>query len=103
MGKSDGQLLIVRLHHIFGSEELSAQAPSVAERTPKGYVILNSENATELGIPEDQLLSIEIDGQLYTLPVKLSKEMPRGIAGLPYNIPGLPFVELPAWGILNKQ
>jgi len=98
----DGQLFVVRLHHIFGSEELSAQAPSVAERSPKGYVIINSESATVLGIPENQMLSIDVDGQRYTLPVKLSKEIPKGVAGLPYGIPGLPFVELPAWGILTK-
>ena len=82
---------------------MSAQAPSVAERSPKGYIIINSENATELGIPENQLLSIDVDGQRYTLPVRLSKEIPRGIAGIPYGITELPFVELPAWGILNKQ
>ena len=41
----DGQLLMVHLHHIFGSEELSVQAPSVAERSPKPYVMINTEDA----------------------------------------------------------
>lgn len=99
----DGQLLMVHLHHIFGSEELSVQAPSVAERSPKAYVMINTENARELRLSENQLLSFEIDDQSYSLPVKFNAELPKGVAGLPSGLPGVPFAELPAWGIFNKQ
>jgi NADH-quinone oxidoreductase subunit G len=97
-----GSLWMVALHHIFGSEELSAQAPAVAERMPKGYVLINVTNASELSLSENQLLSFDVDGQHYQLPVRISMEMPKGVAGLPLGLPGLPFVELPAWGTLNK-
>jgi NADH-quinone oxidoreductase subunit G len=97
-----GSLWMVSLHHIFGSEELSAQAPAVAERMPKGYVLINTTTASELSLSENQLLSFDVDGQHYQLPVRVSKEMPKGVAGLPLGLPGLPFVELPAWGTLNK-
>lgn len=99
----EGQLLVVHLHHIFGSEELSVQAPSVAKRSPKAYVIINAENATELRVPENHLLSFEINGQSYSLPVKISMSIAKGVAGLPFGLQGLPFVELPAWGIFNKK
>src|SRR5579863_4508428 len=36
--------LLVPLHHIFGSEELSADAPAVAELAPKSYVALNNND-----------------------------------------------------------
>lgn len=98
----EGHLLMVPLHHIFGSEELSARSPSIGERSPNAYVTVNTEDAIELQVQENQLLSFEVDGQHYQLPVKVSAAMPKGVAGLPYGLPGLPFVELPAWGILKK-
>lgn len=101
--RREGHLLIVPLHHIFGSEELSARAPGVAGRSPKPYVTINEEDAKKLQVLEGQLLSFDIAGQSYRLPVKLSMTMPKGVAGLPSGIPGLPFVQLPAWGILNKE
>lgn len=99
----EGHLLMVHLHHIFGSEEMSARSPGIAERSPKAYVIVNPEDALEIRVQENQLLFFEVEGQQYQLPVKSSTAMPKGVAGLPYGLPGLPFVELPAWGILKKQ
>lgn len=98
----EGHLMMVPLHHIFGSEELSARSPSVAGRSPLPYVMVNNGDAMELNIGENQLLSFEVDGQCYDLPAKLSAAMPKGMAGLPYGLKGLPFVELPEWGILKK-
>lgn len=98
-----GHLLIVPLHHIFGSEELSTRSPSIRERSPNAYVMVNTEDALELEVQENQLLSFDVDGQSYRLPVKLSATMPKGVAGLPYGLQDLPFVELPAWGILKKE
>jgi NADH-quinone oxidoreductase subunit G len=99
----EGKLWMVYLHHIFGSEELSAHAPGVSERSPKAYVLLNADDAGKLQIQENQLLAFEVDGQPYRLPVKTSPKIPTGIAGLPHGLQGLPFVELPAWGILKKE
>jgi NADH-quinone oxidoreductase subunit G len=96
-------LMMVPLHHIFGSEELSARAPSVAERCPEPYVMLNNDDATALHIQENELLSFQVDGQPYKLPARLSSSMIRGMAGLPYGLKGLPFVELPEWAILKKD
>ena len=96
-------LLIVPLHHIFGSEELSARSPSVAQRAPEPYIMINRGDAVDLKVGEKTLLSFQVDGQNYTLPVKLSESMPKGMAGLPYGLEGLPFVELPEWGILKQD
>jgi NADH-quinone oxidoreductase subunit G len=97
----EGHLLMVHLHHIFGSEELSARSASVAERAAVPYVTLNSEDAKQLNVGENDLLNFEVDGQPYRLPVKLNDTMQKGIGGLPYGLLGLPFVELPAWAIIK--
>jgi NADH-quinone oxidoreductase subunit G len=63
---------------------------------------VNTQDALELKIQEGQLLAFEVDGQSHKLPVKISPAMPQGMAGLPYGLSELPFVELPAWSILKK-
>ena len=96
-------LLVVPLHHIFGSEELSSNSPSVRERCSDPYVMLNESDASDLKIKEGDLLSFDIDGQQYRLAAKISTVMTKGMAGLPYGLKGMPFVELPEWAILKKE
>jgi NADH-quinone oxidoreductase subunit G len=97
------RLLMVPLHHIFGSEELSARSPAVAQRSSKPYVAVSSEDAAQLKVQDGQLLAFEVEGQAYRLPVKISSSLAKGVAGLPYGLPGLPFVELPAWATPKKE
>ena len=94
-------LWLVSLHHIFGSEELSARAKAVAKRVPESYVMINSDDAVELGLQTGSIASFEVNRQPYRLPVRISTSLPKGIAGMPYGLPGLPFVDLPAWAILK--
>lgn len=95
-------LWMVPLHHIFGSEELSARGAAVAKRVPKSYVMINVQDADELNIAPGTELDFEIDRQAYHLPIEISASIPKGVAGMPYGLPGLPFVDLPAWAILKN-
>jgi NADH-quinone oxidoreductase subunit G len=99
----DGQLWAVAIHHIFGSEEMSAKSKSVAERIPQAYVLLNTEEASTKQIREAENLSFQIDGQDYDLPVKLSDKMPKGAIGFPVGLPNVPFSDLPAWAMLKTK
>lgn len=95
-------LWMVSIHHIFGSEELSARGNAVSKRVPQSYVLVNTEDARDLNVTTGSLLSFEINRHPYQLPVQLSDTIPKGIAGMPYGLPGMPFVDLPAWAILKK-
>ena len=99
----DGQLWAVAVHHIFGSEELSAKSKSVAERIPDAYVLLNTEEASSKQLREGDSLSFQIDGQDYELPVKTSEHLPKGVIGFPVGMPALAFSDLPAWAILKTK
>jgi NADH-quinone oxidoreductase subunit G len=94
-------LWLVSLHHIFGSEELSARAKALSTRVPGSYVVINAQDASELAIGAGDMLGFEVNRQAYQLPVQISTSIPKGIAGMPYGLPGLPFVDLPAWAILK--
>ena len=96
---SAGHLLIVALHHIFGSEEQSNKSKSVAQRIPKPYVMVNAGDAVNLKLKEGSNLNFEVDKHIYSLPVKISADIPTGVGGIPYGL--ISCSELPAWGILK--
>jgi NADH-quinone oxidoreductase subunit G len=99
----DDHLWIVSLHHIFGSEELSAHAAAVSQRIPQPYVLLHPTDAATLGVAADDTLVFAIESQTYRLPVKLSDALPMGIAGMPYGIDGVPYADLPEWAIVQRN
>src|SRR5207302_4946567 len=57
-----GEWLMLPSHHIFGSEELSQDAPAIAELMPKPYVGLSAEDAGRIDVaPEDQV-NVSLNG-----------------------------------------
>ncbi|WP_439882497.1 NADH-quinone oxidoreductase subunit NuoG [Pontibacter sp. MBLB2868] len=99
----DGHLFMVPLYHTFGTEELSAHAPAVAQLAPEPYVLINLADAHELQLQEGQHLAFKIGEEVYRLPIKTSMTISRGAAGLPVGLPGISYAELPGWAILNKD
>jgi NADH-quinone oxidoreductase subunit G len=97
-----GEWQIIPLQHIFGSEELSMYTPGVAERSPKPYLAINAHEAELLGVKEAESLQLHIGETVFTLPVLIKKEMPNGLAGIPYNVAELKRIAWPAVGRLTK-
>jgi NADH-quinone oxidoreductase subunit G len=100
---SGDEWLLVPLHHIFGSEELSLSASGVAELAPKPYVAVNAEDARRLRVEAGDRITMKVDGAAYSLPAKIKAELPPGIAGLPVGPPGLAGISLPARSVLEKE
>jgi NADH-quinone oxidoreductase subunit G len=92
----------VPLYHIFGSEELSQQAPAVAELIPKPYIAIAPEDAARLQLKEGDEAEVRLNGSTQRFVVRLREEMPKGLAGLPVGLPGVETVELPAWGKIAR-
>jgi len=92
----------VPLYHIFGSEELSQQAPAVAELIPKPYIAIAPEDAARLQLKEGDEAEVRLNGSTQRFVVRLRAEMPKGLAGLPVGLPGVETVELPAWGKITR-
>lgn len=95
------RLLAVNIHHIFGSDEQSMNAPAIVERATKPYVLVNVEDADALKMKEGDTFSFGLDGQPYQLEVRVSIDIAKGIAGIPFGLPGMPYVELPAMIEMN--
>ncbi len=90
--------LVVPLHHIFGSEELSARAPAIAELSPKPYVALGAEDAAALGVAEGSPVEVKLDAATARLPLRIEPGLPRGVAALPAGLGPLDGITLPIWG-----
>ena len=97
-----GQLLIVPIRHIFGSEDLSSLSPPVVEVSPKPYLLVNTSDAAAFGVREGGRVRLTVAGRDLSLEVRVHAEMPRGVAGLPAGLPGQPVFALPAWSTLAR-
>jgi NADH-quinone oxidoreductase subunit G len=82
-----GQWLVVPIHHIFGSEELSLLAPGIAQRAPEPYLGLNERDLAQLGFREGQIVTFIRHDVSYQLPLRIIPSLPHGIAGLPVGLP----------------
>jgi NADH-quinone oxidoreductase subunit G len=89
----EDEYLLMPIHHIFGSEELSMASPGIVQRAPQPYLALSPENAP---VGEGEQVRLLVNGKSLDLPVKLMPGMPERVAGLPAGLPGLPKVALPA-------
>lgn len=74
-----GHWLLVPRQRIFGSDELSALSPAIAELTESGFIEINSADASTLGVAHGDGLHIG-DG-LATLEVHVNDSVAPGCAG----------------------
>ena len=95
--------LLIPIHHIFGSEPLSMLSPGIAQRAPKPYLALGTDEAERLGVRDGDPIFISINGDVHRLPVKRLDSFANGLAGIPYGISGFPRVDLPVWVGLSKE
>ncbi len=93
-----GEVLVVPLYRIFGSEELSRCAPAVAEVASTAFIAMNPEDAAQ--IPAGDGAQLELLG--LRLPLKVAPDVPRGIAGVTAGIPPVEGVPLPAWSAVSR-
>ena len=93
---SDGGLLLVAGHAVFGSEEMSARAPGIVQRTRPATLLLSASSAARLGLADGQRARVALEsGASLELAVRVGN-IPDGVASLVAGLPGLPAVELPA-------
>ena len=78
-----GELLLVPLHHIYGTEQLSMYTPGIQERAPAPFIGLNEEDAERLAVRQGDLLEIWLPWMDARAPFALVPSLVTGTAGLP--------------------
>jgi len=74
--KKEGEIFLLPRFHVFGSEELSALSPSVAQLAPGAVLELSPEDARFLGLSEGN--QIEAGGR--ACRVQVNPDVPPGTA-----------------------
>jgi NADH-quinone oxidoreductase subunit G len=97
-----GEWLVVPVHQIFGSDELSSAGKSLAARIPPPFVCLNSRDMESTGVQQDESVEFNMAGKPIKVTVRCDDTLPDGIAGMSAGFPGMHPVELPGWGKLTK-
>ncbi len=93
-----GTLLLVARHHVFGSEELSALSRGIASRTPAPYLAMSAADAKALGLGEGGKALVTVQDGKGTASATLTvlvRDLPPGVASVPWGVPGMPVRELP--------
>jgi len=83
-------LRAVSLHHIFGSDELSARSEVIAGQSPGAYVALPAADAQRLGIADGETVRVTVNGIARSLTARVHEALAAGVVGVPAGIPGLP-------------
>lgn len=78
-------------------------APGVAQLAPQPYLALNQDDAGRLQALEGEVIVLDFGSITSSLPLRIVPSLPRGVAGLPVGLPGLPYIHLPRWSRLMKR
>lgn len=97
-----GKILLLPVHHIFGSEEMSILSPGIRELSPSLYIGLNHREMEQLHLEAGDEISVRCEGLSLSAHLKQIAGLPDGCAALPVGIPGNPWIPLPAWGTVSK-
>lgn len=101
--RRSGELYLIPIHHIYGSEELSNSAPAVVELAPPPYFALNETDAREMNVHPGDFVELQIAGSPVKLAAKIFLSLSPGLAGMPVGFAVAPVVSLPAWAKLSKS
>ncbi len=82
--RPQGTLRVLPRYVVFGSEELSRLAPSIAALAPEPYLTLHPDDAAGLQVVADATVQLELDGRVLSLQVRLVEAQPRGTVGVPF-------------------
>ncbi|MNE37829.1 NADH-quinone oxidoreductase subunit G [compost metagenome] len=99
----NGQWLVVPIHHIFGTEELSSFSEPLLGLIPAPYLAINNNDLKELGITIDDKVIITINNKDYELPVQVKPGLPAKTVGIPYGLKDLVINPFPTTCLLRKK
>ncbi|HEY1760911.1 MAG TPA: NADH-quinone oxidoreductase subunit NuoG [Bryobacteraceae bacterium] len=94
----EGEWLLVPIHQIFGSDELSLAAPGIAELAAEPHVAVGSG-----AFADGEKVEVTCARDTFRIPVRIRPELPPGVAGLSAGLPPLTGVRLPEWGKIARS
>ena len=94
----DEGLLIVPLFDVFGSEELSARGPAVAQRAPVPQAEVNPSDAEAIGLADGDRARLLVGDSEQAVVIRVVPGLAKGVAGVIVGLSGTEAMDLPARG-----
>ena len=88
--RANGAFVAARVHHVFGSGELSSYSAPVLERAPAPFALLNSADAARLGVAEGGGVRVEELGS--TLQARFDDGVAEGVVAIAQGLPDAPLL-----------
>jgi NADH-quinone oxidoreductase subunit G len=83
-----GQYQLLPLYQVFGSEELTAKSPAIAELAGEAYLAMSSTVADSLQVSDGDGVSVHSGKAAIELAVRIVDSLPDGGVGYPVGLPG---------------
>lgn len=97
---SDTGSLLVPVYRVFGSDELSSQAPAIAEMSGDAQFVISSESAAKLEVVDGDGISVSINGLEVTLEACVDSSLADGCVGFTAGMPGTESLVATAVGLI---
>lgn len=94
---------VVPLYHLHGSEETSARAKPVQERTPEPYIALGAADVDTLGLDRNSKVRVNVGKHELLLPIRVSSQLRRGVIGIPRGLKDIPVDIFGEWARLEQE
>lgn len=85
---SSTKLLLVPVYRVFGSDELSAKAPAIAELAGEPQLILCPDDASNFQVVDGDGMAATVNESTVTLEVVIDSSMVKGCIGYTVGMPG---------------
>ncbi len=102
LSRESGELLIIPVPVIFGSEELSALGGAISSLIPSPFVLLNEDEAAAHQVSKGDSVTLKIGDSFHTVIIKTDNKISVGMAGISMLLPGMKYIEFPATGKIIK-
>ncbi len=99
--KQENEFDFVPVYTFYGSEEFSSKSSTAKEMIPEPYVLLNAEDVNKLKAAKNDKVKISVEGKELSLPIKISFEIPEGVAGLPVGLTAIPYLNYTSSGKIS--
>lgn len=85
---SDTESLLIPIYRVFGSDELSSQAPAIAEISGGAQFVISSESAAKLEVVDGDGITAKVNGVEVTLEVCIDSSLAEGSVGYTVGMSG---------------
>jgi NADH-quinone oxidoreductase subunit G len=100
---SSDNLYLIPYNRIFGSEELSSRSKAIKQNIIETTIYINPSDAKRLSINSDDSVDLVLTQYRFSLKAKIEEQIPDGVGGIFRRYPDIPFLDIPAWGRIQKK